>query len=266
MSSCSVGTRDLDAADNVAGVLASHAASQTAAALLLADGDEDTGVGRGVEGSTLGTGGELRAGAGNLDVEALGVVLGAVLLAGGVESNDLVAPDVLAGLQGGGDGDLPGEVLGDELVGSPAAAGETSLLDLEELERGLVDGGAVVTARGEVVDDGALVGLGPGVPEDLELVTGGNLGGQGSVLGVAVADDVGTSVGRGGDETVVGGAVGPAVDIGGRVLVGQLGDVVALELLGAVVEVVDVAVGHDGGGASKGGKDNGVLEGRHFCG
>lgn len=47
------------------------------------------------------------AGAGDLNVDALGVGLGAVLLAGGVEGDDLVAEDVVAGCERLRDGEGP---------------------------------------------------------------------------------------------------------------------------------------------------------------
>lgn len=53
--------------------------------------------------------------------------------------------------------------------------------------------------------------------------------------------------------------------VGGVAHVRERGDVVTGELLRAIGEVVDVTVGHDRGGAGNGGKDSGVLEGRHFC-
>jgi hypothetical protein len=43
-----------------------------------------------------------------------------------------------------------------------------------------------------------------------------------------------------------------------RQLEGLVGDAISDDGL-------DVAVGQDGGGASKGGEDGGSLEGRHFC-
>ena len=56
--------------------------------------------------SAVGTGvGGARAG--DLNVDALGVGLGAVLLAGGVESDDLVAEDVVARSERLGDGEGP---------------------------------------------------------------------------------------------------------------------------------------------------------------
>jgi len=72
----------------------------------------DAGVGGSVEGgatdtvSTIGAG-VSGAGAGDLNVDTLRVGLGAVLLAGGVESDDLVAEDVVAWGERLGDADGP---------------------------------------------------------------------------------------------------------------------------------------------------------------
>jgi len=125
------------------------------------------------------------AGAGDLDVDALGVGLGAVLLwlllvcvvvvfvnirsylACGVQGDDLVAEDVVARGEGLGDVDGPLVAVGDELVGAPLVGGgvdDTDLSELEEAQALLVGVGAVARALGQVVDDRAVVGLGPGVP------------------------------------------------------------------------------------------------------
>jgi hypothetical protein len=62
------------------------------------------GTGNAVSAVGAGVGG---ARAGDLNVDALGVGLGAVLLAGGVEGDDLVAEDVVAGGERLGDGEGP---------------------------------------------------------------------------------------------------------------------------------------------------------------
>lgn len=124
------------------------------------DVEDNALVTLGVERSTGGTVGELSAGAGNLEVEALGVVLGTVRVLGRVEGDDFVADDVVAGLEGGGDGDVPAEAVVNQLVRGPGTgvgtADETSLVDLDPGEGGLVDGGGVV-GRGDVGDHGTVV-------------------------------------------------------------------------------------------------------------
>lgn len=113
--------------------------------------EEDTGVGLGVQGGAQGAGGQLGAGAGDLEVHAHGVVLGTVRVLGAVERDDLVAQDVVAGLERGGDGDVVGEVVGDQVVGRPdsrvGAGDETRCVNLDPLEGGLVNGGWVVSGR-----------------------------------------------------------------------------------------------------------------------
>ena len=132
----------------------------------------DALVGGGVEGSTSDTVGAAAArvggaGARDLDVDALGVGLGAVLLPGRVQGDDLVAQDVVARGERLGDVDGPLVAVGDELVRGPLVGGGVDDADLGQLEEAqalLVGVGAVAGALGQVVDDRAVVGLGPGVP------------------------------------------------------------------------------------------------------
>ena len=70
----------------------------------------------------------------------------------------------------------------DHVVASPstrgaAAVDQTLLVDLEELEAGLVDLGAVAVAGGQVVEDGAVVGLGPLGPLHFDFRAGLDVGG-----------------------------------------------------------------------------------------
>lgn len=210
--------------------------------------------------SALDTGGLLRAGASDLEVEALGVGLGTVLLASGVESDDLVTENVGAGGNVLGDLDQPAVAVLQELVigvgtGAGLAVDEALLRDLEELEVGLVDLlAAISAARSKVVQDGTLVGLGPGVPLDEDGGTSGDLGVAASVLGVTVADDVGGAESIGGNEAVVSGGGGPA-DNSGRVgHVGHGGNVVTGVLDAISDDVGSVTVGGNGDGAGQGGK------------
>lgn len=129
-------------------------------AKVLVEVEEDAGVGLGVQGRAEGTIGQVGTGASDLQVEALGVVLGTVRAAGGVQGNDLVTDNVVAGLECRGDGNVPGEAVLDQLVRGPGSgvgpADETSLGDLDPLQRGLVDAGGVI-GRGNVGDDGTVV-------------------------------------------------------------------------------------------------------------
>ena len=151
--------------------------------------EQDAGVSGSIERGGRLTRGPGGATAGDLDVDALGVRLSVVGLASAVECDDLVAEDIVARSHARGDGDGPRVAVGHELVGRPGAGvgarDEAGLGDLGEGEEALVDGGAVAAAaRGEVVDDGAAVGLGPGVPDQGHAAAGGDLGGDGG----AVAD------------------------------------------------------------------------------
>lgn len=126
----------------------------------LVEVEEDTGVGLGVQRGAEGAVGQLGAGAGDLEVDAHGVVLGAVRVLGRVQRDDLMAQHVVARLEGRGDGDVVGEVVGDQVVGRPhawvGAGDEARGVDLHPGQGRLVDGGRVV-GRGDVVDDGAVV-------------------------------------------------------------------------------------------------------------
>ena len=177
------------------------------------------------------------------------------------EREDLVAEHVVAGREVGGDLDGPRVAGGNELVGRPVAGvravDQAALGDLDEREALLVDGGAVGVAGRDVVDHGAVVALGPGVP----LQRDGAAGGDGGVVvggdGALVADDVRVGEGAGLDEAVVLVVGGPA---GGRG-VGAAGD--AAGVLDAVGDDgLDVAVGV---GERREGDDREGLHGGHFC-
>jgi hypothetical protein len=106
--------------------------------------EENTWVSGGVQRSSRDAArGSRGSGASHLEVDALGVRLGAVGRASAVKGDDLVTKDVATGSEGSGNLDVPGEAVGDELVGGPCAgrrAGDQSGLgDLDPRERGLVD-------------------------------------------------------------------------------------------------------------------------------
>jgi len=191
-----------------------------------------------------------------------GVVLGAVGIASRVEGDDLVAENVLAGSNGARDGDGPGEVVVDELGGSPLAALVAGLVDLEELQVSGLSGSGILDL-GHVVNDGANVGLGPGVPGKVDGSSSSDLSDLSTRGGVLVAGNlVDLSVHGGVDETVVE-AVGaaPLDDLRGGVLELERG-VVGLELSAIDLEVRKVTVGVDGGGNSA--EDGSDLDlGRH---
>ena len=112
-----------------------------------------------------------------------------------MESDDLVAEDVVSWGDGGWDGDGSGQVVGHQSIGSPGTwssrvVEETRLGDLEPLEGGLVDGSAITTAVCEVVDDWAVVRLWPCVPVQINVSSSGDRCRESSVLGSVVADDI----------------------------------------------------------------------------
>ena len=193
---------------------------------------------------------QVTAGTFDLEVEALRVRLGAVGGTSAVEGDDFVTQHVVARLQVGGDLDEPAVAVVDEGVGGPDAVVIAGAVDLEEAQGGLVDGLAVAVAGGEVVDHGALVGVGPdGIPFERDLVAGFDGGVAAGRSGGAVADDVRGAEGLGGDEAVVF-LVGSPADYGGRVgEVGEDGGVVVLVLDAVDDDLGDVAVGGDEGGA-----------------
>lgn len=219
--------------------------------------------------SAQGALGRLGATTSDAKAEALGVVLSTVLLAGRVKSNDLVAEDVVTRGNALRDLDHPSDTIVQELVGTIGAGGgrainETDLANLEEFEGGLVDRGTTgITAAGEVVDDGAVVRIGPGVPLDVDGVTSSNLGEALGVLAALVADDVGVGEGVRGNEAKISGLGAPADDNGSVVTVREVGHIVTGVLDAVDDEGLDVAVSGSGGSASKGSSE-GLDGGRHL--
>lgn len=137
---------------------------------LLVQAEKDTGVLSSVKAGGRDTTGDGRAAASDLEVDALGVGLGAVGVASGVKGDDLVTEDVAARGEVGGNGEVPREAVGDEVVGGPVtgvgARVQASSGDLGELKSRRVRGGKVGDG-GEVVNDRAMVRVGPGVPLSL---------------------------------------------------------------------------------------------------
>lgn len=204
----------------------------------------------------------------DLQIDALRIVLGAVGAAGGMQGDELVADDVAPRGEGRGDGEGPGVVIGDELLGRPAAGAprgeEAGLVDFEELERGLVvgDARARAVAVGHVGEDGAEVGAGPRRPEQFDLLAGGHGDVECARCGGVVADDVGGLVGARRDETDADVVVGPPGHGRRRVHVGIGGRIVALVEAVADFDLLHVAMrGHARGeSAGDGGKSQGVHD------
>lgn len=137
---------------------------------------------------------------------------------------------------------------------------------LEELKSLLVDAGAVITsALGEIVNDGTVVRLRPGIrtPLDIDLAASGDSGGDLAGLGFAVANDVAGGVAAAINETVVTvvGAPGDDVRRAGHVDVVVEEAVVRLAINGDAGDTA-VSVGRGGKGAQEGG---GLEESHLVC-
>lgn len=172
----------------------------------------------------------------------------------------------------GRDLDHPGVAVGNQLVGTPDArcAGtvdQANLVDLEELKVSLLDSlTAGTAAAGEVVDDGAVMRVGPSVPLDEDLVAGRNDGMASSVGRVLVADDVAAVKGIGGDEAVVRVAGGPANNRRRVLHVREAGRVIVLVRDAVDDNVCDVAMGRNRHRTRKGGNEGLGGERRHLRG
>ena len=159
-----------------------------------------------------------------------------------------MAEDIIARRDRRRDLHHPGVIVGNHLVRAPHAGDgflldDSDAVDLEELQRGLVDGLAAAVAAREVVDHGAVVALWPGGPLQADLVAGCDDGVAARVGRVQVADDVVCGEGVGRDEAV--GCVGrlPGDDHGGVGVVGVGADVPPFVADSVDHDVGDVAVG-----------------------
>ncbi|KAI6751320.1 hypothetical protein HG531_006016 [Fusarium graminearum] len=198
----------------------------------------------------------------DLNLSARGVELsttGAVVLEGNiglVTGDDLLADDVLAGLEAGGESEGSLALVLDELVDSPLATLKTILGDLGPDSTGTIGLGV----RGDVGDDGTLVRAindivtsSVVVPLEGDLVTGSSGGKLGSSLStVDVADNVGA------------GQVLDGVVVLGR---SDVGVATITEVLSVDPEAVDLSVGRDGGGhgQSSGGSSETHLDRFLWC-
>lgn len=230
---------------------------------LLVEVEQDTRVGGGVELGEVATVEGLGTTSSDLEVDALRVSLSTIGLAGGVEANDLVAENVVTGLEVLGDGELPGEAITNEVVGGPvtgvASRLETLLGDLGPLEAALVDAGEVAADGGEVLSDGTVVGIGPGVPLQGDNIAGGNGDGVLDGLGALVADDISSAEGIRRNEAVVLVASSPTDSVSGSTVRKTTG-----VLLAASDNGLDVAVSIDGSG-EEGNKAEGESVAVHDC-
>jgi hypothetical protein len=157
-----------------------------------------------------------------------------------VQSDDLVAEHVVASLDGAGDSNRPTVVVAPQVVGGPGArTDETSLIDLEELQGGLVDGRAVAIAVGQVGDNGAVVALSPLAPLQLDAATSLDRSRDGTGPGILVADDVRRGVRRTVNVAQVGGSVRPGNSRGRAAHVGVLANQIS-----TIVGTVDNGASH----------------------
>lgn len=228
--------------------------------------DEDARVVLAVELGTQSTLGGGISTTGDLQVETLGVALSAILVTGRVQSNDLVAQDIVSGSNIAGDGDGPAVVVGDQVVSGPGAGSftainETLLVDFEELQGGLVDLGAVTIAVSHVGDDRTMVTLRPFRPLQLNLFASTDLSRDGTGFGALGANDV--RVGVVIDEAQVSGLSGPSDGVRGVVGVSIGGDNVSPVVLTIHDGARDITVTSDQSGRAE--KKAGDLGNRHCC-
>ncbi|KAI6760445.1 hypothetical protein HG530_009305 [Fusarium avenaceum] len=213
--------------------------------------EENTRLRVGVELCGQSTLGVVSTRASDVDVEALGVVLGTILGASAVKGNDLVTEDVASSGKSLGDGAGPGVVVLDKIGCSPGAV-ESSGIDLNPLKGSRVRLGALSSALGDVSQDRSDVRLGPVRPLELNRTTsldGERPGSGGSLL---VAGNVrGTEVARR-DEAVVEVLGRPSSNIGDLATV--LGQVVRVKAVAGLVDAIDLDTSHGTVGEGDGGK------------
>lgn len=189
--------------------------------------DQNPLVARRVEAFTWRARGTVRPRASNFQIDALRIILSAVLCARRVQCNNLMAEHVVARLDRAGDRHSPAVVVGNQLVRRPGprhigVVDQARLIDLEEFERRLVDCGAVTVAFGQVVNHRAVVAVRPGGPLELDFAAGSNGRRECAWSAVLVADDVWLGVFAAVDEAQVGGRGGPSDDRWGVGLIGEL--------------------------------------------
>lgn len=135
-----------------------------------------------------------------MQVEALRVVLSTIFGSSTVQSNELVSQDVVAGGKCGRNLNQPAVVVGDQLVIAPGSRNgsvihKSHAINLEELQCRLVNSFARVTTVCEVVNDRAMVCVGPGRPLEIDLVSCRYHGMTLGICCIKVTDDIRCSVG-----------------------------------------------------------------------
>lgn len=213
--------------------------------------EENTGLRVGVELGGQGTLRVIGSRTSDVNVEALRVVLSAVLGTSTVESDDLMTEDVATRSKSLRDSGSPGVVVLDQIGSSPGSI-QTSSIDLDPLESSRVSGSALSSALGNVGQNRTDVRLGPVRPLELNGTTGldGERAGTGSSL--LVAGNVGGAIVGGGDEAVVEVLSGPSSN--GGDLAALLSFVVGAEVVTGLVGSVDLDTGDSAVGEGDGGE------------
>lgn len=141
------------------------------------------------------TGQGVAAGTGDFQVEALRICLGPTHLMGSVKSNRVVAKDVFSGRDTGWDGHTPRVVIGDHVIGCPvarrrASVDEAGLVNLGKSQARLVNCRAIITTRGEEIENGAVMRFRPFGPLQVESRPGRDRDICTAGRGLLVADDI----------------------------------------------------------------------------
>ena len=124
-----------------------------------------------------------------------------------MQSDDLVAQDVVAGRDRAGNRGATCETVGNQRVGRPSsgigARNESTSIELEELKAVLVYAAKVAVDLGKVIDNGTMVALGPCVPCKLNRSASCDLTPDSAWLSTPVTDAIRRGVAVRRDEAVV---------------------------------------------------------------
>ena len=185
-----------------------------------------------------------------------------------MESNNLVAEDVVTGRKCGWNSSNPGVVVGDHGSGSPCLAVDvvTAGIDLNPFQGGLINIITFAVAVCNIGDDGADMAVRPSSPLERDLSASLDGGGAGvSGLRVLMADDIGARVVVRGDEAIV--EILGIPSVVGRRGLSILDHVVVLEQVALIVGIVGQEAGNStvrkGGGSKSANEGSLGKEGRH---
>lgn len=224
--------------------------------------EKNARVGLSHEGLAECAGGQRGAAASNLKVEAVRVVLSTVGITARVKGNYLVAENIMAGLDASGDLGSPLKPILEQNIIGPEARDSvidaSSFGDLEELEGRLVDEvAAVVGARSEIVNDGAMMGFGPCAPLEGDGISCLNRRIPPGVFTTPFADHIGITEVGGLDEAIVRVGRTPADHNGGRIHVRIAVHIVARVRNFVDDDIIDVTVSGNTNSSRKGGGGGG---------